>query len=228
MDLTINDKKVKVPTDLSEITLGRFIDFYDKHGRALDEKLNALIEATYEDELDRELDLSQHADEEAMAWFSFWFDLPLSEIMGGDAIELLSLYRGIKNLLLASEAEEMQLPETIDWNGEAWYISDFKVTATTSFTFNELITSKEVVRQLKAVGKGKWDSLPWLCAVFLRKVNEPFSDDLVADGSERMALLLTLPMSIAIKVAFFLTVSVNIWSNISAYSKEVAEPVNQS
>jgi hypothetical protein len=135
---------------------------------------------------------------------------------------LLKHYRIIRDLLRDSENETYVLNKDIEWKGDVWSIRDWKVTPSSSFTFNELLTSKEAARQIHSLGKGKWEALPYLCAVFLRKKGEHFSDSLVMEGSERLAMMQELPMSIAVQVAFFLSVGVNIFQTTFQYSKQAA------
>jgi hypothetical protein len=42
MQFLINDNPVEVPTDLSLITLGQFLKYWDQHGRELDERLSVI------------------------------------------------------------------------------------------------------------------------------------------------------------------------------------------
>jgi hypothetical protein len=226
MEVKINNKSCNVPTDLSQITLAKFLEYYNLHGRKLDDDLKAILEKEYTDEFEKEMDLSDHEDKEALHWCSFWTGFDLTTLGTREAIPLIILYRQVRLLLLNSENESMVLPEEIEWQNELWEIKDFKVTATSSFTFNELITSKEVMRQVKAIGGGRWDAMPYLCAVFLRKKGEKFSDSLVAADGERLKLFQQLTMDIVMKVAFFLTVSVITWKEALVYSKEHPELSN--
>jgi hypothetical protein len=223
LPIRINDISYDIPTTLSEITLGQFLDFYTKYGSDLDQQLKKILERTYEDDFDRQIDLSHHEDQEALGWFSFWTGQDLFSISEADASPLIVLYRSIKILLMASEEASYDLPAEIEWNGDLWQISDFKVTPKSQFTFNELLTSKEVVRQTKSLGRGKWHALPYLACVFFRKIGEKYSEEFVMEGSERMALILSLPLEHALKIAFFLSVSINIYTKALVYSGEAVE-----
>jgi hypothetical protein len=214
LQIKINDTLYDIPADLSEITLGKFLEFYTTRGIELDKQLTAILDREYGDDFDRHIDLSQHEDLEALSWFSFWTGQDLSQAAQVDAFPLILLYRSIKKLLTNSEEASYELPVEIPWMEQTWEISDFKVTPSSAFSFNELITSKEVVRQIKTLGQGRWQSLPYLCAVFLRLQGEKFSDQLIGEGSERMELFQSLPMDIAIKVAFFLSVSLNTYRKV--------------
>src|SRR5947209_7686798 len=94
--IRINSEEFPIPADLSEITLGKFVSFYDQYGRSLDANLANILERKYEDEVDRDLDLSSHEDQEALYWFSFWTGLDLTSVQTADALPLLVLYRKIK------------------------------------------------------------------------------------------------------------------------------------
>ena len=231
MQLTINDTVHDVPFDLSIITLEKYLAYYEKYGRELDKHLEQLISKKYEgDEADQELlrqiDIDSHLDTEAISWFSFWSGIDLFEVKDLPIIQpLLTEYRVLRFLLKESLDQVFELPLDIEWQGETWNIQDFKVNPANEMSFNEIITSKEVMRQIMAVGKCKWDALPYLCAVFLRKKGEAFSDELIHEGSKRMELFKQLPMEYAMLVAFFLTSCVDFWSNTSASLEEKEKAV---
>lgn len=233
MKLLVNDIEKNIPFELAGITLGQFIEYYDKYGRELDVKLDELIGKTYESqeekELNQELDINTHIDEECIAWVSYWTGFSFEDIKDKpDILPVLSEYRKFREKLKQSEDLAKTLSGLIEWDGDKWEVQDYTVNPSSSMTFNEIITSKEIIRQIHALGKKKWDALPYLCAIFLRKVDEPFSDDFLKDGSERMKLMQSLPMNYAIQVAFFLSSCVNTWRDISQYLKEEEEIVNQN
>ena len=126
----------------------------------------------------------------------------------------------MRYILKESVEQVLELPLEIEWQGEIWSIQDFNVNPASEMSFNEIITSKEVMRQIMAVGKGRWDALPYLCAIFFRKKGEAFSDDLIYEGSDRMELMKQLPMEYALQVAFFLTNCVSFWSSTLVSSEE--------
>lgn len=226
MELKINDTTCNVPTDLSQITLAQFLQYWEQYGRDLDNRLKEIVEDTYTDEFDQTLDLLDLETEEAIAWYSFFTGFDFSIIKQQNSDELIAVYRTIKDLLRASESEAYVLNKEIEWNGDTWIIRDWKITPNSGFTFNELLTSKEAARQIHQLGKGKWEALPYLCAIFFRKKAEPFQDKFIEADSERLTMMKELPMSIAMQVAFFLSVSVTIATTILVSSKEV-EPESQ-
>jgi len=233
MILLINDIEKKIPFELAEITLGQFIEYYDRYGRDLDSKLDELIGKVYENdeekELNQELDINTHIDEECIAWVSFWTGFSFEDIKDKpDILPVITEYRKFRELLKQSEDSTNHFPYIIEWNGEQWSIQDYGVTPGSGMTFNEIITSKEVVRQVHALGKKKWDALPYLCAIFLRKVDEPFKDEFIHDGSERLKLMQSLSMNYAIQVAFFLSSCVSTWNNTLQYLKKEEEMESQN
>jgi hypothetical protein len=236
MVLTINNKKFDIHFDLSLIKLGDFIRWYDKYGRDLDKSLKEIIDRDYKKhlkargftditnddiEIHREVDLDNHLDQEALAWFSFWTNFDFFEAKSLPEItSLLYQYRIFRHVMEESMRQTYYFPEEIEWNGDIWKVEDYQVTPQSEMTFNEVITSKEVMRQVYAIGKGKWDAMPYLCCLFFRKKGEQFSDELISEGGERMRLMLELPMSHVMQVAFFLTVCVATWKNTLAFSNE--------
>jgi hypothetical protein len=239
MNLTINNRKFDVHFDLSLIKLGDYIRWYEEYGRDLDKGLKEIVDRDYkkhliergfsditQDDIDvhRDIDLDNHLDQEALAWFSFWTKFDFFEAKDLPEITtLLYQYRIFRHVMEESMMATYYFPQEIEWEGDIWKVQDYQVTPQSEMTFNEIITSKEVMRQVYAIGKGKWDSMPYLCCVFFRKKGEPFTDELIAEGGERMKLLMDLPMSNVLQVAFFLTVCVSTWKNTLAFSDEPQE-----
>jgi hypothetical protein len=213
-----------VPFDLTQITLGQFISYQSEYGKELDKKLKEILEKKYEVDADyqRELELEDHLDLEALCWYSYWTKHDLHEVKNQPFITpLLEQYRVLRYLLKDDDAIIKEFPASFDWKGEEWIISDFKVNPANEMSFNEIITSKEVMRQVHAIGGGRWDAAIYLCAVYCRKKGETFSDKFIQEGSERMELLKELPLKYALSITFFLSVCVNIWLRTLAYSRPV-------
>lgn len=235
MDIKINDSVKQVPSDISQISLKQFIGWHNEYGNDLDKQLDGLLKKDYtkylteergftsvtEEDIifNMEMDIDQHIDREALCWYTYFtgFDFEAFE-KENDVQDLLLQYRILRTLLKQSEVESRQLPLEIEWNGEIWMVQDYRLTPGHGMTFNEIVTSKEVVRQLHSVGKGRWQSLIYLCALFFRKKDEPFTDDLIYEGSDRMQLMETLPLNYGLAVAFFLSSSVNTYTKILAFS----------
>ena len=235
MQVTINDQLLDIPFDLSEITLSKYVGYYDKYGRELDKQLVDLLEKKYEGdddeiEISKQIDLDNHIDNEALSWVSYFSGFDLFEVRTEKYIQpLLSQYRVLRFVIKESLESALEFPQVIEWNGDQWFIQDFKINPSSEMSFNEIITSKEVIRQIHRLSKGKWDAMQYLCAIFFRKKDEAFSDALVDNDSERMKVLNDLPMTYVLKVAFFLSSCVNTWSNTLAYSPEKeVEKVNQN
>jgi hypothetical protein len=74
------------------------------------------------------------------------------------------------------------------------------------------------VKALNELGKGIWESMPTLAAIFLQKEGETFSEELISGDSERIKLMYELPMDIALSVAFFLQSSMSLYTNNLASS----------
>lgn len=228
MQVTINDTIHEVPFDLTQITLGQFISYQTEYGKELDKKLKEILEKKYEVDADyqRELELEDHLDVEALCWYSFWTKHDLHEVKNQPFITpLLEQYRVLRYLLKDDAEISHEFPATFEWKGEQWRISDFKVNPANEMSFNEIITSKEVMRQVHAIGGGRWDGLIYLCAVYCRKKSELFTDDLIVEGSDRVKELNELPLNYALSVAFFLSVCANIWLNTIASSATVVPEI---
>jgi hypothetical protein len=228
MIVTINNIEFNVPFDLESIALGDFLRFREQYGMKLEQELLEISERTYsEDEVEADLlktlDLEEHFDREAITWCSFWTKHNLDEWKEKPEIEpLLSSYRILRTILAHDIQRTRKFPMTIDWMGEEWEIQNYAVNTASKMSFNEIITSKEVIRQIKKLEKSRFEALPYLCAIFLRKKGEAFTDELIEADGERLKLMDQLPMTYAMAVAFFLSSCLRVWKN-SSHASDLEE-----
>lgn len=242
MIVNVNGKDRVIPSDLSQITLGQYIEFYDTFGAQLDEDLRNIDDYytvnehyNYEEEVEETEDLKRikldgHTANCASKWFTFWSGCDFEEWKDSvDFIPVVYQYELIRGLIEASLATEHSFPLSIGWNGEQWAIQNYCIDPESNMTFEEFRCSMELRRQLASIGKTKWHALPYLCCIFLRKVGERYADELVNEDGERFKLMLELPMSEALKVSFFLKSCMHTYLTTSHYSKvEEVETVQQS
>jgi hypothetical protein len=215
--------------------LHRFIDFQNQYGNELETEMQRILHESehngseeHEQQLEEELELL--LDKEAVSWLTYWSGHDFFELYdqcNENIVPLLFQYRLLRQLLKNND-NEATFPYTTKWNGDTWVIPDHEMTPENEMSFNEIITSKEIMRMLSTVDGGKWLSLRYLSAVFFRKEGELFTDKLVYEKGERLKLLDELPLSIALDVAFFLISSMSLWRNNLPYlaSREQMSSLN--
>lgn len=217
MRFEINGKEVSIPSSLEQIPLGKFIEWYDLHGSELDKELQELLSDTKTDPVLKEIEVDQHMDKEGILWMQFWsgydFESLRDEII---IVPALDAYRIIR-FQLKSEEEQTQFPAAMDYAGETWELQNYKVDPESDMTTGEIVTAKEVIRQLAKMGASQFQSWLYLCCIFLRKKDEKFHDSMVFEGSARMELMKKLPMNHALRVGFFLKNCVGTWASTSEY-----------
>lgn len=194
MKVNINGTEYIYPTSLEQITLGQRIDFYNAYekGRVIPED---------------ELDAIEERLSFAVKQFAFYTGASESEIKAHVSIkEMLDVIQSSATIMKEQELT-MQVESEYLFKGELWCIAAPETNATSTHTFNEFLSSKEIVRQMQQLGEGDFATLQYLCAIYLRKQGEPFSETFVS--GERFALMRELPLSIALAVAFFLSSSMN-------------------
>lgn len=172
MKITIDGKDFEIPFDLSVIKLGEFIDYQARYGNKMDQKFTDLQTKKYSDdeevaEVQKFIDMEDYLDEEAVAWFSFWTGLNPKEVKAQEGIiPFLLQYRQLRLIIKQeTERERNEFPMRFEWQGEQWLIEDFKINPASAMSFSEVITSKETLRQLHALGKGHWEALPYLAVL---------------------------------------------------------------
>lgn len=223
MEVRINEVIFDIPFDPAVIPLSKFIIWHNDYGKDLNKELIAIIDNKHIDELDKTFQLENYLDKEALHWFCFWTDTEFVEASTHPSIlPYLQQYRVLRYML---KENDYDYPYQVDWKNEQWEIQDFKLNPSAEMNFNEIITSKEVMRQVYKIGGDNWNGIPYLCCIFFRKKGELFDDKFIADGSPRMRELQEVPLVHAMAVAFFLNICVNIWNKSLASSVEEKEAV---
>jgi hypothetical protein len=189
------------PATLAEITLQQRIDLHVKYGIAYENSIKELLEI--EDENKRIIDEAELKILFACQCFSFFTGIPHNEIIEGSLLpQVMEIYNTTLSKIVEGEGM-IQGNNPYQFNGETWNIPSPQLQPNSKIIFNEFITSKEIVRQLEQAGKGKWLSLLYLSCIYFRKIDEPFSEGLLAEDGERMKLMQNLPLDKAIAVGYF-------------------------
>ncbi|HTE33022.1 MAG TPA: hypothetical protein VK666_21715 [Chryseolinea sp.] len=216
MRILINDKEVVFPSSLSEITLGQRIAFQQQHGNDLDKMAKSIMEMK-EGPL-QDLEVMEFNFEKMFRTFAFFAGTTVEAIKESKFIDdVASIYYSCLAVLFDEEAALDYQTEFI-WEGETWVLGSAELNQASKKKFAEFVDAKQIVKDLVHLGQSKWEYMLPLCAIYLRRKDEPYSEDLVYEGSDRQELMKSLPMNIAMQVGFFLTASMNISMNILKFS----------
>jgi hypothetical protein len=208
----VNDQEVNFPTSLSEITLGQRVQYYNQYGKELDEMLTAILQI--KDEEERELELVQLQLEKMFTNVAFFAGTTPDALKESDFLDAVAnIYYSCTKILMEDEAS-LELKTEYVWNSEVWEIHPPELKHGSPMKFGEFIDAKQIIKDMMDLGKGRWESLVSLCAIYLRRKDEPYKEEFMYEGSERQELMLSLPMDIALAVGFFLSGSMNILMNI--------------
>lgn len=206
MNITHNGKKYSIPASLGEIKLKQVIDFQNLYGRQIEE-----MQKTVDDELEKfqiNLDL-------ACKSVSFFSGIPLEEIYKTNIDHVVSIFSAVLSPIFIDQ-DERKLQENYFFKDALWQIASPELTFENSMTFNELILGKEIAKDLQQFSIGKYEALQKLLTIYFRKEDEdgniePFQEDWMSEESERMQMMLELPMDVVLDVAFFLQSSMGSW-----------------
>ena len=218
MKFIYKESEYDVPSSLSQIKLRQKIEFDNLYS----EKIEALKNEVFGDENKEVSDLDSMLLTFSVAAmnFSFFSGIPLEEVEQNIAVDdVLNIYYSCFYQLFQQE-EELELQPEYLWNDEFWKLESPELTFESKITFNEFITSKQIVKQMSELASGHWESLPYLACVYLKREDESFEEKWLAPGSERMEMMLDLPMDIAVAVAFFLQSSMSMYLKTLASSQE--------
>lgn len=230
MRIWINDTWHNLPSTLSEITLKQRIDFQITHGNLLDEMQKSILEIKDEDE--RELEIANFQIEKMYRSISFFLNIDLDALKNSEFIDqIVHAYVSSLDLVLREEQEIIENPVyEFTWNKEEWVLSHPELTYGHKMKFGEFIDSKQMIQDMINLGKSRWECLIPLAAIFLRKSGEQYEASFLHEGSDRLKLMESLPLNIALQVAFFLTNSLSMFINSSQFSflQELKEQENLS
>lgn len=203
MKFKFQKKEYNFPTSLSDITLKQRIDFNDLYGKEMMEKQKEL------DPVDEVAMVENHLEMACKA-VSFFSGIPLEDTFKIPMNQILNVYEHCLKSLL-DQQDEMELAVEFFWNDAIWILEQPELNYQSEMSFNEFLTSKQIVKSMADVGNGQWEALPYLCAIFLKKENEAFDEGWMTEGNERMELMKSLPLDIALQVGFFLKSSMNLF-----------------
>jgi hypothetical protein len=226
MRVFINDKEVVFPSSLSEYTLGQRIAFHNEHGAILDKMLESILKM--EDDEIKEIEIIGFQMEKMFRSFAFFAGTTVEAIKESKFIDdVASVYYSCLAVLF-DEEEKLELCRTFTWKEETWELSVPELKHGDKMKFGEFIDAKQVVKDMSDLGHGKWEAMLHLCAIYLRKKGEPYQQEFLYEGSERMEMMKELPMDIALQVGFFLTGTMNFYMNTSKFSEKQRskEPVS--
>lgn len=201
MTFEYQGRQYSYPTTLHDVTLRRRIEWEQEYGKDLAARAAEIHEM--KDGNEKEVELTLFHVEHAVKAFAFFTGLPLSEVADHiDVRQVIAVFEATLINLILPEAPDRS-DDPIIWNGEFWFLPTPELRPDSEMTFNEFLVAKEIVRQVQAIGGSKWDALPYLCAIYLRNEDQPFSEDLVMEGGDRVEQMHDLPMDIAHQVATF-------------------------
>jgi hypothetical protein len=206
IEFKINGETYAFPSTLREITLQRRVDFQKQHGDALKKELKRVAEI--KNDTLRDLEFTVYHSDFACRSVAFYGGVPLDIIRNTSMDDVFAVYNAVTNIY--SEETDFSKPEhviqhDIEWKGELWEIAPAELKQDSTMSFGEVIDSKQIVQNIYDLSEDRWESLLYLCCVFLRKKGEPYSKLLAAEGSPRLQIMRELPLDLALNVGFFLT-----------------------
>lgn len=229
MRVVINNTEIILPSSLAEFTLGQRIAFHQEHGILLDQMLNSILTDIPEG-IEREVQLVEYQVEKMVRTLSFFSKIPVEVIQETEYLDdLATIYYSSLAIIIEDESS-VELKQEYYFKGETWELHPPEMKNGSKIKFGEFVDSKQLIKDMMELGKGKWEYMLPLCAIFFRKKGEAYSQEFTYEGSERMELLLDLPMDIVMAVGFFLSSSMNMYINTflssgQAKSKDLAPGV---
>lgn len=220
MRVKLNDKIIVIPSSLDEFKLKDRIRFQTVYGSAYEKKIEEANKIS--DEVMKEAELSIIYFENMLNTFSFFSGIDRDSLEQSEYVDdIASIYlQCMKGLI--EEENDIKLEDEYVWNGEIWQIQPPYLNTASKMKFGELIDSKQIVKEMIEFGGGKWEAMPYLCAIYFRKKGEEYTSEFTNEESDRLKLMYELPMAFALRVGFFLSSSLNGYINTYHSSKNQA------
>lgn len=209
MHIRINDRTITFPSSLAEFTLGQRIDFHEQYGRQLDEMAKSILKM--EDGPEKELETMHYSFEKMFRTFGFFAGVDPEVLKESDFVDDIANIYHANLATLFEDEQQIELQKDFTWSGDVWELHAPELKHGSKMKFGEFIDSKQLIKDMIDLGNGKWDYMLPLCAIFLRKKGEEYQESFLYEDSERLQLMRSLPMNMAMAVGFFLTSSVNIY-----------------
>lgn len=207
MRIQLNDKEVVIPSSLSEFTLGQRIAFNNQCGQELDEMLQSIL--AMPDGMDRDLELTEFQMEKMFRTFAFFTGTTPEALKESEFIDDIARIYYASMVTMFEEEQAAELKTEFVWKGEDWELHPPELKHGSKMTFGEFIDSKQLIKDMNDAGKGKWEYMLPLSAIYFRKKGEAYQEEFLYEDSERLQLMNELPMDIVLQVGFFLTSSLN-------------------
>lgn len=209
MKVFVNNTEVTLPTSLSEITLGQRIAYHQQYGADLDKMAASILNMP--DGLEKELEIVEFHFEKMFRTFAFFTGTTVDSLKESKFIDDIATIYHASLATLVEDEESMEPQYEFTWKGEVWTIHPPELMNGSQMKFGAFIDSKQVVKDMAELGRGKWEYMLPLCAIFLQKKGEEYTEDMLYEGSDRLKLMEDLPMDIAAQVGFFLTDTLNFY-----------------
>lgn len=223
MKFKYQNKTYHFPASLRDITLRKRIEFDKLYAKDIETMRNDVYRKD-ENGMDIppvEMDEILFNVSVALRNFAFFTGIPLEEVEQNIAVEdVLNVYHSCFKQL-HEQQDDIKIEKEYVWNDEVWTLEQPKLTYESKITFNELVVSKQIVKQMHDVGSGNWEAMVYIASIFLKRKDEVFDESWIAPDSERLQMMYDLPMDIALAVGFFLQVSMSVFTRTSQYSEEV-------
>jgi len=107
--------------------------------------------------------------------------------------------QSIADALLSAEKESLNYHDTYIWDNAVWKIQPV-IQTTGKLTREEFEITQDIALIYSDMQDGSNEALYHLCAAYFRKEGEPYTSDLVDNDGDRIALMKTLPLNLALCV----------------------------
>jgi len=196
------------PTKLEQITLRQWVDFYNMYGKDL-EKRFADIQKMPEGE-DRNNEYMLYDWDNTLYTYSYYTGIPMDKVMKMD-LKAVIMEQGSAFISLKKEEVRLTYRDVYEWNGHQWMIQPIYMSTSEKLTYEQFQKTQDLALIISDLQDGKQEAIYCLCAAYLRRINEEFTEDLVHPSSNRVKLMQSLPLNLALRVKKYFEDSVKLY-----------------
>ena len=181
------------PLNLTDITLSQWVGYQNLYGQALDDRMIDIIAMPDgPDKVDARL---LHDVDLFTQTYSYYTGTPMIEVAEIGIAEVCRV-QGAAFVEHRKQAGWLNYFEVFEWNGDKWKVQPIHKN-TGNLTKAEYDKTVDVALIMSDLQDGKHEAMYDLCAVYLRKIDEPFTSELIDDRRE---LMMSLPFNMALTV----------------------------
>lgn len=228
MLVKIHDIEITLPGHVAEITLRTRIGYDVQYGNEIDEAIKDILNDKDMPKEDAELALSEIYIARAQQTLAYFGNLELAIVEAIPIGDVLKLYETHLKALIELPNETTGTNSFLI-NEKLYWLPDPVLLPSSTFTFNEFITAKEITRNMSGACSEKLTAIAYLGVIFLRPMDDKFTESDLDEAETKLDTIMDLALPEAMQIAIFYDAwSSYIGKSFSVFEKSKAKGIDMS